>query len=793
MPKILKEIRNRTDLPGVEDATEPLMTETNKAEFSALDALGVEKCELSIEGMTCGSSVEAIEGMLRPQAGIHSIEVTLSAERGVVEYDSKTWSVDKIIAEISDIGFNATLIPPSRKDIESLTRTNEIMALRSQLMWSLLFALPVFFLITVPEINLFGGIQIYNGVYLSDFLIMVLTTPAQFWVGAKLYQNVFKSLRHGTATMDTLVMLGTSSAYFYSLISLMSALFNTTRDFRPMLSFDTSAMLIMFVSLVRYLEKNAKGKTSAGFIELAEDAQISKQTFADKVAGCFLPTLGFITFIVWVTISSNTSGESLPEMSRSSKFMVNLRMYISFIVLACPCTLGLSSPSAIMIAAGMGAKNGILVKNGRALEASTSIKRIVIDKTGTVTVGKFSVFGLCWAPADGTENTESCGGDLDLGGLCADGVTTFKSIVAMVSATEARSGHPLAKAIAVYGKDLLKAEGSEPNVTIESFESVTGAGVKALLTCAGQKCTLLVGNVGFVTASNNGSLCPSLSAFEAQETELGRTVIYVAIQKNVSAQPLPILSISLADLPKPSSKYAIRTLQNMGIDVHMMTGDSKGTAIAIAKQVGIRPENVWSAMTPKRKATMITEWIEKYGDGVAMVGDGINDSPALAAATVGIALSSSPSAAIESADVVLTRSNLLDVVAALHLSCSVFVVIKRSPLWAEKYNVLGITLAMLFLRLGPDMYTTMAGAVITSSGMSVAMSSLMLKFWRRPAVSLMPDELPLDSEADWTERLFDEGLSDNDYAWISVQEASKRQAEYEDSQLPVEMSDISAV
>ncbi|KAJ3861329.1 Cu-transporting P-type ATPase [Lentinula novae-zelandiae] len=985
MSKLLKEIWVRTPLSstfrssssGVElpvESSEPLMKGTDKE--MALDEPVSEKCELRIEGMTCGSCVEAIEGMLRPQAGIHSIKVALLAERGVIEFDPKHWNVEKIVEEISDIGFDATAIPPSREDevtlriygmtcasctttvesglvsvpgilsvsislvsetcqiafdrgiigpremishiedmgfdamisdennatqLQSLTRTKEIMEWRSRLIWSLMFAVPVFLLTMIipriPGLKLFHQIHIYNGVYLSDVLVMLITTPAQFWVGAKFYRAAYKSLKHGTATMDVLVMLGTSSAYFYSLAVLGCAAFNPTPDFRPMLFFDTSTMLIMFVSMGRYLENKAKGRTSAALtdlmalapsmatiytdaectqekkiatelvevgdtvklvpgdkipadgnvirgsssvdesaitgeavpvlkqvgdtviggtvnglgtfdmvvtragkdtalaqiVKLVEDAQTSKapiQAFADKVAGYFVPTvisLGVITFIAWVAISGLSSEDSLPAMFHrhgSSKLAVCLQMCISVIVVACPCALGLSTPTAIMVGTGMGAKNGILIKGGRALEASKNVKRVVMDKTGTVTVGKLSVVGLCWL----------YGGDPDLNGLCADGVTTRKSIIAMVSATEARSEHPLAKAIAVYGKDLLKEDGSEPDVGIESFESVTGAGVKALITCTGQKYVILIGNTAFITQSSNGSLNSSLAAFETQETNLGRTIIYVSIQRG-NARPQPLLSVSLADSPKPSSKHAIRALQNMGIEVNMMTGDGKATAIAIAKQVGIRPENVWSTMTPKGKATMITELIEKHGDGVAMVGDGINDSPALVAATVGIALSSGTSVAIEAADIVLMRSDLLDVVAALHLSRSIFAVIKRNLVWACIYNILGIPLAMgIFLPIGLYMHPMMAGAAMAFSSVSVVTSSLTLKWWRRPADSVMPDEDSADSGVAWTGLFFDSARSAVGDAWGSVRGlVSGRQTDYGYSQLPVEMSSHSAV
>ncbi|KAJ3906498.1 Cu-transporting P-type ATPase [Lentinula edodes] len=985
MSKLLKEIWVRTPLSstfrssssGVElpvESSEPLMKGLDKE--MALDEPVSEKCELRIEGMTCGSCVEAIEGMLRPQAGIHSIKVALLAERGVIEFDPKHWNVEKIVEEISDIGFDATAIPPSREDevtlriygmtcasctttvesglvsvpgilsvsislvsetcqiafdrgiigpremishiedmgfdamisdennatqLQSLTRTKEIMEWRSRLIWSLMFAVPVFLLTMIipriPGLKLFHQIHIYNGVYLSDVLVMLITTPAQFWVGAKFYRAAYKSLKHGTATMDVLVMLGTSSAYFYSLAVLGCAAFNPTPDFRPMLFFDTSTMLIMFVSMGRYLENKAKGRTSAALtdlmalapsmatiytdaectqekkiatelvevgdtvklvpgdkipadgnvirgsssvdesaitgeavpvlkqvgdtviggtvnglgtfdmvvtragkdtalaqiVKLVEDAQTSKapiQAFADKVAGYFVPTvisLGVITFIAWVAISGLSSEDSLPAMFHrhgSSKLAVCLQMCISVIVVACPCALGLSTPTAIMVGTGMGAKNGILIKGGRALEASKNVKRVVMDKTGTVTVGKLSVVGLCWL----------YGGDPDLNGLCADGVTTRKSIIAMVSATEARSEHPLAKAIAVYGKDLLKEDGSEPDVGIESFESVTGAGVKALITCSGQKYVILIGNTAFITQSSNGSLNSSLAAFETQETNLGRTIIYVSIQRG-NARPQPLLSVSLADSPKPSSKHAIRALQNMGIEVNMMTGDGKATAIAIAKQVGIRPENVWSTMTPKGKATMITELIEKHGEGVAMVGDGINDSPALVAATVGIALSSGTSVAIEAADIVLMRSDLLDVVAALHLSRSIFAVIKRNLVWACIYNILGIPLAMgIFLPIGLYMHPMMAGAAMAFSSVSVVTSSLTLKWWRRPADSVMPDEDSADSGVAWTGLFFDSARSAVGDAWGSVRGlVSGRQTDYGYSQLPVEMSSHSAV
>ncbi|KAL0953731.1 hypothetical protein HGRIS_004922 [Hohenbuehelia grisea] len=936
----------------LEDAK--LLSDQDQAKYDPVDE---GKCELRIEGMTCSACVQSIEGMLRQQAGIHSVTVALLAERGVIEYDPSIWNAEKIINEISDIGFDASLIPPSRSDtvtlriygmtcssctstvekelsavpgissvsvslplssaqvtfdqtlinvreiverieelgfdamlsdhedatqIQSLTRAKEVLEWRKRLLWSAAFALPVFFISMIGThisfLHSFYELRVFPGraLFVSDIILLILTTPAQFWVGWKFYVNAYKALRHKSATMDVLIMLGTSAAYIYSVSVLFFAMFNTTPNMHPMVFLDTSTMLIFFVSLGRFLENKAKARTSAALtdlmalapsmatiytdapactqekkiptelvqvgdtvklvpgdkvpadgtvirgsssvdesavtgeahpvlkqtgdpviggtvnglgtfdmvvtragkdtalsqiVRLVEDAQTSKapiQAFADRVAGYFVPaviSLAAITFLVWIILSNVISEESLPKMFHkhgASRLAVCLQMCISVVVVACPCALGLSTPTAIMVGTGIGAKNGILIKGGRALEASKNIKRIVFDKTGTVTVGKLSVVGLCWVGTTGlgVENQEMYAGDAELTGLCADGKTERSAVVAMLSAAEARSEHPLAKAIATYGKDLLRGVEGAPDATVEQFESVTGAGVKSLLTLVSKegrrKCEMLVGTARFITQSEDGRLPGTLAAFEEQQTSLGRTIIYVALGST------PVLAVSLADSPKPSSKYAVRALEAMGIEVNMMTGDSTATALAIAKQVGIRPECVFGGVSPKGKAARITEMLEQGQGGVAMVGDGINDSPALVAATVGIALSSGTSVAIEAADMVLMRSDLLDVVAALHLSRSIFSVIRRNLVWACVYNVLGIPLAMgVFLPFGLYMHPMMAGAAMAFSSVSVVSSSLTLKWWRRPRDSIMPGETPVghSSSAGWSGWFMDSARS----------------------------------
>ncbi|KIK98176.1 hypothetical protein PAXRUDRAFT_824138 [Paxillus rubicundulus Ve08.2h10] len=968
------------ELPSVED--EPLIASASQNGTSG-------RCELRIEGMTCGACVESIEGALRSQPGMYSVKVALLAERAVVEYDPMVWTPEKIVTEISDVGFDAILIPVARSDTvtlrvygmtcssctstvenglreipginsvavslatetakigfehgvigpremverieemgfdailsdqedvtqkQSLARTKEIQEWFNRLKWSLVFALPVFFFSMIaPHISFlraFISYRLFNGIYLSDVLILALTTPAQFWVGQKFYHNAYKALRHGSATMDVLIMLGTSAAYLYSLLAMFLAAFNTTPNSRPFVFFDTSTMLIMFVSLGRWLENRAKGKTSAALtdlmaltpsmaiiytdapectqekriptelvqvgdtvklvpgdkipadgtvvrgsssvdesaitgepvpalkqpgdtviggtvnglgtfdmlvtragkdtalsqiVRLVEEAQTSKapiQAFADRVAGFFVPTvisLAVLTFVGWMVVANVVSEETLPSMFHrhgASRLAVCLQICISVVVVACPCALGLSTPTAIMVGTGMGAKNGILIKGGRALELSRSIKRIVLDKTGTVTEGKLSVVGVAWVPPrDGGSELfpEETVGPRALESKCADGVTSRMAVIAMLSATEARSEHPLAKAIAVYGKDLVsQSELDIPGVIVQSFESVTGAGAKAVLSLSGLKYTMLVGSARFVTQSTEASLPAVLSKYEAQESRLARTVIYASMARgsSPSSVPMPILAVSLSDAPKPSSAQAIQALRTMGIQVCMMTGDGLSTALAVAKQVGIEPEDVWANMSPKGKASLVTEFMKKEGNGVAMVGDGINDSPALVAATVGIALNSGTSVAIEAADIVLMRSDLLDVVAALDLSRSIFRTIRRNLIWACIYNVLGIPLAMgLFLPIGLYMHPMMAGAAMAFSSVSVVSSSLMLKWWKRPADSILQGEGKEGKASGWEWGKCVGGSARDTIggAWGSMSGRTGVSAGY--SALPIEMSE----
>ena len=707
--------------------------------------------------MTCSSCTSTVETELGALPGITSVAVSLATETCQITYDRSFIGVRDMVDRVVELGFDAVLSDDNdATQLRSLKRTKEINEWRSRFKISLAFAIPVLFLgMIAPRIPFFARLlnhRLARGIYTGDVLTFLLTLPVQTWLARRFYRNAYKSLRHGTATMDVLVVLGTSAAFVYSTLAMVFATCNPDPSFRPGVFFDTSTMLITFVSLGRYMENLAKGKTSAALtdlmaltptmatiytdpeckaekriptefvqvddtvkivpgdkvpadgtvvrgssaidesavtgepvpvlkqvgdaciggtvnglgtfdmlvtragkdtalsqiVKLVEDAQTSKapiQAFADKVAGYFVPTvisLAVVTFLAWMIISNWILPEQrLPEVFSTpgaSKIAVCLKLCISVVVVACPCALGLSTPTAIMVGTGVGAKNGILIKGGRALEASRSIRRIVFDKTGTITEGQLTLAALAWTPAldelDAISDEHTVGTPVTastnyaaLAQPVADGVTSRITVLAMVSAAESCSEHPLAKAVASYGKKVVaqhtSLNGTMPEIEIVAFESVTGAGVKATLFLSGQnmKYDIYVGTAPFICQAQDdiASLPASLSAFEIQETSLGRSVIFVSMTRGSGGTPQPVLALSLSDRPKPSAAPAIRALQNMGIEVNIMTGDGEATAKAVAQQVGVKPDGIWSSMSPQGKARVVEQLMEKDGGGVAMV------------------------------------------------------------------------------------------------------------------------------------------------------------------------------
>ncbi|SGY73091.1 BQ5605_C005g03260 [Microbotryum silenes-dioicae] len=837
---------------------EKLTEEVEDMGFEAQPILPVphDTVSLQIYGMTCGACVSSIESSVSLTPGILSVTVSLATERATITYDPTIISGARDLVDlVSDVGFDATLVSDENNAVQlrSLARTKEISQWKHSLQRSLCFAVPVFFISMIfpmvsalrPVVNL----RLVRGIYLGDIVCFLLTIPVQFGVGRRIYESAWRALRHGSATMDVLVVFGTTAAFIFSTATLLLAPFSSDADYHPKVFFETSTMLITFISLGRYLENLAKGQTSsalsrlmslspsqaiiytdaptclkekrvptelvqvgdtvkivpgdkipadgtvlrgestvdesmvtgevipvhkvvgealiggtvngsgtfdmlvtragkdtalAQIVHLVEEAQTSKapiQAFADKVAGYFVPIvigLGMLTFIAWMCIAHTST--HLPHVfaeKGATKFMVCLKLCISVVVVACPCALGLSTPTAVMVGTGVGAQHGILIKGAGPLEASHRVDRIILDKTGTLTVGKLAVVGVKWS--------HPCSAVADLKEASPSMVkfSRQEDIMLLLAAAEAKSEHPLAKAVASWGLRELGHHILPPSIQVSEFESVTGLGVKCNVSgnfpslsdsqVSHAQHSIEIGNAAFLAGSH---IAPDAShaAFRDREEGLGRTCVFVAVDGALAC------SISLADTIKGEARQAIDALRMMGIHVAVVTGDQRATAVAIAADVGVAPKDVYAGVSPNGKRSII-EKLQKRGHRVAMVGDGINDSPGLAVADVGIALCTGTDIAMEAADIVLMKADLLDVVAAIDLSKRIFRQIRLNFIWATVYNLFGIPLAMgVFLPWGLHLHPMMAGAAMAFSSVSVVASSLTLRWWRRPRSARRPDD-----------------------------------------------------
>ncbi|CAG8707013.1 10192_t:CDS:1, partial [Acaulospora morrowiae] len=771
--------------------------------------------DLQIFGMRDSSNADVIKRELGKVSGILNVSIDFSTSIATIQFDKALLGIRDIVNHIEGFGVNALVNDNSQKiQLESLTRTKEITEWRSSFYRSLMFAIPVFLVsMVLPEFGWGSNlvdIELLPGIYSGDLICLILTVPVQFGVGRRFYETSFKALKHRSTTMDVLIVLGTTSAFVFSSFTMLYALISSEHK-RPSVFFDTSTMLITFVTLGRYTENLAKGKTSVALsklmsltpttalilikdaktgeitgekkipteliqvgdivrivpgdkipadgtvisgsssvdesmvtgeanavdkkigdiiiggtvnirgafemevtrsgsdtalsqiVKLVEEAQTSKapiQQFADTVAGYFVPVviiLGVLTFFGWMILSKVM--DPLPDVFEQggSYFMVCLKLCISVIVVACPCALGLSTPTAVMVGTGVGAQNGILIKGGESLEAGHKVTKVVFDKTGTLTKGQLEVsyFELM------TDN-------LDL---------TKEVFFAIVGAAESFSEHPLGVSIANYGKALLGIEAYDAQV--KDFESLTGMGIKCTVilnnaySVSEKTFDILIGNAQYLSQHKNISIPKSIDENKEAQERLGRTSVLVAINNEFAG------IIFLSDTIKPESKLAVGALSNMGISVVMVTGDQLLTAQAIASQCGIT--DVHAGVSPKGKTQIIQSLqLEGKGNVVAMVGDGINDSPALAAANVGIALCSGTDIAMEAADIVLMRSDITDVVAAIDLSRTILRRIRYNFIWACMYNIVGIPLAMgFFLPWGYHLHPMMAGAAMACSSVSV--------------------------------------------------------------------------
>jgi Cu+-exporting ATPase len=479
-------------------------------------------------------------------------------------------------------------------------------------------------------------------------------------------------------------------------------------------------------------------------VRLVQEAQTSRapiQRMADKVAGYFVPiiiTLAASTFIGWMVLSHILPNP--PEIflrdTSGGRLMICVKLCIAVIVFACPCALGLATPTAVMVGTGVGAEQGILVKGGAALETATRVTHVVLDKTGTLTMGKMSV--------SQAEQSATWKGQVELWWT-------------LIGLAESNSEHPIAKAVLVGAKRKLGLDVDQQlEGNMGDFKATVGHGISASIEPGTpferKRYRVLIGNVAFlrkegVTIPENSedeldgftTSTRRAAPFSSKATQsAGVTTIHVAIDEQYSG------CVGLSDTLKPSAAAAVAALHRMKIGTSLVTGDQAATAYRVASLVGIAPENVFAGVLPDGKKKIIVE-LQTRGYVVAMVGDGINDSPALATADVGVSLASGTDVAVDAADIVLMKPNqLMDIPASLHLSRSIFRRIKLNLLLSCIYNAFGLPVAMGFLLpWGYSLPPMAAGAAMAMSSVTVVVSSLMLKWWKRPGW-MLDDAASLD-------------------------------------------------
>jgi len=742
---------------------------------------------LALSGMHCSSCAGLIERGLKKVVGVSTVNVNFAAEKARVVFDSSQTTVEKLIRAVEKSGYKARLAVSGDAEAERKERERGIRVYLKKFVSGLVLSLPMLYFMLLDFFSFLPGraaILPYIGI-----VSLILTTPVQFIIGAGFYKGMWSSLRMKTFNMDSLIAIGTSTAFFYSSWRLISYVAETgsvvglNGEKIPELYFETAAFLITFVILGKWLEAKTKGSTSdaikklmglkaktarvskngvvadvpidqvivgdiivvrpgekipvdgtvvkgqssvdesmitgesipveknpgatvigatinkhgsfeftatkvgsettlAQIIRIVEEAQGSKapiQAFADRISAYFVPiviVLAIITFLVWY-------------LAFGASLAFSLMAFTAVIVIACPCALGLATPTAIMVGTGKGAEHGILIKGGEPLEAACKIKGIVFDKTGTLTKGEPEVTDIVSA-----------------------GMADEEEIVSVAASLEKLSEHPLAEAIVKYAK-----EESIPLCETDDFRAVPGHGVQGVQNGR----TYYFGNRRLMT-DVVGISTDALAKIERKIRKLeesGKTVM-------ILASPQEILGlVAVADTIKETTVEAVRALQDQHIKVFMITGDNRRTADAIARQAGIK--NVLAEVLPQDKAEKIKK-MQKSGIKVAMVGDGINDAPALAQADLGIAMGSGTDVAMETGGIVIIKNDLRDVLTAINLSRETMGKIKQNMFFALFYNVLGIPIAArVFAGIGLVLKPELAGLAMALSSVSVVSNSLFLK------------------------------------------------------------------
>ncbi len=731
------------------------------------------KTTLQISGMHCASCVTILTRALNKVPGVKSATVNYSTEKAAVEFDDTQTKVADLINAVKGKGYGAkvaTVFTAGSLGQEEKLKQKEVTNLKRTVIMSAILSVPALLL----------G-MVFMDVPYRLFILWFLSTPVQFYFGRSFYQGAWASLKNKSANMDSLIALGTSAAYFFSVYVV---LFDSMGD----QYFEVSAILITLVLLGKYLEALAKGKTSlaisklmklgaksatvirngkeikisidgvvagdivivkpgekipvdgiindghtsidesmvtgesipvektkgdsvigstinkhgnftfkatkvgsettlARIIKLIEDAQTKKapiQRFADEISAYFVPLvifLSLVTFMVWFSFANASTSFALIAA-------------VSVLVIACPCALGLATPTAIMVGTGKGAQHGILIKGGDALETAHKIKYVIFDKTGTLTKGKPEVTDIVT-----TKNISE------------------KELLKIAASIEWKSEHPLAEAIVTKAANLKITP-----TNVQKFLALPGYGVQASI---GAK-KYFLGNTALMKKQNI-----NLKEFENNISileEAGKTAMLVAEGRKILG------IIAVADEIKPEAPTAIAQLKKMGIVPYMITGDNERTAKAIAAKVGI--EKYFAQVLPQDKADHVKK-LQRNGprnnnpnnNKVAMVGDGINDAPALAQADIGIAMGSGTDVAMESGNIVLMKNNLLDVPRAIKLSRLTMKKIKQNMFWALFYNIVGIPIAagVLYPFTGSMLSPMIAGGAMALSSVSVITNALLLK------------------------------------------------------------------
>jgi Cu+-exporting ATPase len=746
--------------------------------------VATKKSIFPVSGMTCASCVARVESALSSVPGVVSVNVNLASEKATVEYAEGVRVADMQRA-VHEAGYELGPEAETLKDVTTASQ-RDLRGVRNRLILAIVLGLLIMILGFVPTLMT----QPY-----MPYLLWLLATPVQFWAGGRFYRGAWGALRHRTADMNTLIAVGTSAAYFYSMVAVLFSGLFTAAGLVPHLYFDTSALIIALILLGRYLETRAKGQTSeaikkliglnpktavvvrdgeekevsveevqvgdiivvrpgeripvdgivrqgyssvdesmitgesipvdkkvgdevigatinktgsfqfeatrvgkdttlARIIRLVDEAQGSKapiQRLADVIASYFVPAvigIAAVTFIIWYFVGP------------SPALTLAILNFVAVLIIACPCALGLATPTAIMVGTGKGAENGILFRSGEALEMAQQIDTVLLDKTGTLTLGEPEVTDVL-ATASFSE----------------------EEVLRLSASAERVSEHPLGEAIvrAASMKNLETYPASE-------FTALPGLGIEAVVD--GKK--LLSGNLRLM--KERGILLNGLGGKANKLFDEGKTVMFLSLANKA------IGIIALADTLKPNAREAVQAIHQMGIKTVMITGDNRRTAEAIARQSGIK--RVLAEVLPEHKAEEVKKLQRERV--VAMVGDGINDAPALAQADVGIAIGTGTDVAMETGEVTLMRGDLMGIVTAISLSKNTMRIVKQNLFWAFAYNVALIPVAagvmyFIFSRTGVPaglhfifgdygfLNPIMAAAAMAASSITVVSNSLRLR------------------------------------------------------------------